>query len=130
MADLTIKKLDGTTNVTYEALTPSSGDKTEAKWRMTSADSGGAAPIERPSLVVKSKSSVNGAVRIVEGKFVMPATVTVGGSTAVKPSVFSFTGTVDQSFSDADAGEFAAQAVNLLKDALVQAVIKNGYAPT
>lgn len=130
MAALTVKKLDGTTDVTYEALTPSSGDKTEAKWRMTSVDSGAVAPALRKTLTVKSKASVNGQVRIVEGKFVSPEVVTIGTTESQKTSTFSFTGTVDQNFSEAQAGEYAAQAANLIKSALMQSVLKDGYAPS
>lgn len=130
MADIIIKKLDGTTDVTYEALTPSSGDKSEAKWRMTSTSSGGLQPALRNTLVCKTKSSVNGEVRILEGKFVAPAVVTVGTTDSQKSSTFSFTGTVNQLFTEAQAGEYAAQVANLLKATLMQSVIKNGYAPS
>lgn len=130
MANISIKKLDGTTDVTYESLTPSSGDKTEAKWRMTSSDSGSVAPALRKTLTVKSKSSVNGVVRIVEGKFVSPEVVTIGTTESQKNSTFSFVGTIDQSFTDAQAGEFAAQVANLIKSDLMQSVIKDGYSPS
>lgn len=127
MADLTIKKLDGITDITYEALSPSSGDKTEAKWRVADAS---VVPALRSTLAVKAKSSANQVVRIVEGKLVMPLVDSSVTSGPVIGSVFSFTGTVHQNFTDAEAGEFAAQAANLIKASLMQTVLKTGYAPT
>jgi len=36
MANITVKKNDGTTDATYTALTPSAGDKVSAQWRNNS----------------------------------------------------------------------------------------------
>lgn len=37
MANITVKKADGTTDVVYTALTPSAGDKTSARWSLTAS---------------------------------------------------------------------------------------------
>lgn len=130
MANITIKKADGTTDVVYTALTPSSGDRTKAVWRVESI---GAIPGNRPVLEISSKASQNGQARIVEGKMSYPETYTdsTTGVIAVRlRDVASFVTTVDQRGVDTTHNEMAAQFANLLKSALVQSIISTGYNAT
>lgn len=129
MADITIKKADGTTDITYTALAPSAGDKTPATWRTESV---GTVAANRPVLMITSKSSSDKLARIVEGKLSYPETFTdsTTGLTSVRlRESFSFTEITRADASDSTNTELAAQAANLLKSPLVQSVLKTGYAP-
>lgn len=129
MANITVKKADGTTDVTYTALNAASGDRSVAKWRVESI---GTIAGNRPIMEVSSKASQNGQYRIVEGKLTYPETVTdsTTGIISVKSrELFSFTSTIDLTSADAVIAEMAAQAANLLKSTLLQSVLTSGYAP-
>lgn len=130
MANITIKKADGTTDIIYVALTPSSGDRTKAVWRVESM---GSVPGNRPLLEISSKASQNGQARIVEGKMSYPETYTdsATGVTAVRlRDVGSFVTTVDQRGTDTTHNEMAAQFGNLICSALVQSIIASGFNAT
>lgn len=129
MANITIKKSDGTTDITYSALNGCSGDRSVARWR---SETVGAIAANRPVFEISAKASSNKQFRLVEGKLVYPETFTdstTGIVAARTREIFSFTSTIDASSADAVIAEFAAQAANLVKAALVQEVIKSGYGP-
>lgn len=130
MANITVKKSDGTTDIIYTALTPSSGDRTKAVWRVESI---GAIAGNRPVLEIQSKASQNGQARIVEGKLSYPETYTdsTTGVTAVRlRDIGSFTTTIDTRGVDSTHNEMAAQFANLLKSALIQSIMSSGYNAT
>lgn len=129
MANITIKKADGTTDVTYVALSGSAGDKTPAQWRVEAA---GSVAANRPTLTITSKSSADRQARIVEGKVLMPETVTDSTTGIVSTRLretFGFTSITRLDAIDATTAELVAQATNLLKSPLVQETLKAGYAP-
>lgn len=130
MADLTIKKADGTTDVTYVALTPSGGDRIAAQWRVEAI---GAVAGNRPVFTISAKSSADKQARIIEGKLSYPETFTDSTTGIVSTRLretYAFTAIVRQDAADATTAEFAAHAANLVKHTLIQSVIKTGYAPT
>lgn len=129
MADITVKKADGTTDVIYVALSPSAGDKTPAQWRIEAI---GTVPGNRPQFQVSSKFSADRQARIVEGKLVYPETFTDSTTGIVATRLretFQFTSIIRLDAADGTTAELAAQAANLLKSTLVQSVLKTGYAP-
>ena len=130
MADIVVKKNDGTTDITYNAMTPSSGDKTPARWRCESI---GTVAGNRPTLELMSKSSVNGQYRVVESKDVYPETFTDSNTGLVKIRdrvLVEARAVVPLNAADAIVAEATAQSINLLKSNLVQLVFKTGFAPT
>lgn len=130
MANITVKKADGTTDIVYTALTPSSGDRTKAVWRVESI---GTIAGNRPVLEVSSKATANGQARIVEGKLMYPETFTdtTTGIISVRlRDIGSFTTTIDIRGVDATHNELAAQFANLLKSTLIQSVIASGFNAT
>lgn len=129
MANITVKKADGTTDVTFNALNPSAGDRTKALWRVEAI---GTIAGNRPTLEIQSKGSVNGQFRIVEGKLTYPETVTDAstGITSVRTrDLLSFTSTIDSNGSDLTHMEMAAIAGNVIKSDLVQSILITGFAP-
>lgn len=61
MANIIIKKADGTTDITYTALTPSSGDKVPAQWRVESI---GTVAGNRPTFMIQTRFSADKQARI------------------------------------------------------------------
>lgn len=130
MASITIKKADGTTDVTYVNQSPASGDATPARWRVEAI---GSVPGNRPTFTVFSKSTANGAARVVTGKLVFPETYTdsTTGLVAIRNTASaSFTAIIPQNLTDITIAETAAQFANLFRATLIQDSIKSGFAPS
>lgn len=130
MANIVIKKFDGTTNITYTAIIPSGGDRLKAVWRSESYASSAA---NRPTLEIMAKSNQSQTQRIVEVLFKYPELVTdsTTGVTSVRlRDVGSLVMTVDQRGTDATTNEACAQFANLMASPLVQETLRTGAAPT
>lgn len=130
MANLTVKKADGTTDVVYVAQVASAGDNSPASWRV---DAIGSVRGNRPILTISSKPTANRAARVVSGKLVYPETYTdsTTGIVEIRSSVScSFTVIVPQLLTDTTITEACAQFGNLLDSALIQSCFTSGFAPT
>jgi hypothetical protein len=129
IANLTVKKNDGTTDVTYTAVVPSGGDKSPALWRNSAV---GTAAAHQPTLVVSSRNNGTGTARRVEGQVVYPTTVTGsdGKVTVADRAIISISGVIPQGMPTADVNEAVSQAMNLFATTLVKDTFKSGYAPT
>jgi hypothetical protein len=129
MADITIKKNDGTTDVTYTKLVASGGDKSPAVWRNNS-ESG--YPGQRPELRITSRPNGDNTARRVDGSFTWPAVYEDTASGTFKILArgnASFSCVIPGNLPDAHAEEFGAQFGNLLAAALIEEVMTSGYAP-
>lgn len=130
MADIIVKKSDNTTNVTYSALQPSSGDGVSATWRSETA---GSQPNVKPTLVLASRWNGPRTARRVDFSFVYPQkyTDTATSLDAVANKVIlSGNVLVPAAVPDTDIAEAIAQGTNLLVSTLVRDSFKIGYAPT
>lgn len=130
MADLTVKKADGTTNIVYTKLSPSSGDKVPAVWRSETA---GAAAGLRPTFEMQAQWNGPRTARRVQINGQYPFTVTDSTTTitTVKARIpFGATWTVPVEIPDTIVAEAVAQLTNCMASSLVQTSIKLGYAPT
>lgn len=128
LANLTIKKSDGTTDVIYTAVAGASGDNTPAVFRNNTV---GTTLAERPSLLVSSKDNGPRTGRRVNLDFSWPITSQdAGGNKAVSGRM---TGTasvlIPQNQDVATIAEQAAQFSNLLAHTLIKASFSEGYAP-
>lgn len=128
MADITVKKADGTTNVTYSATTPAAGDKSPALWINNAV---GTVLAARPRFTLVSASNGTRRARRLRTTFVWPkartdtaGNVTVAGGASGESSYL-----VPQDMTLTEIDEFVAQYSGLLHSALVQASVKSGYAP-
>lgn len=129
MANITIKKLDGTTDIVYNALNPSAGDRTKALWRTEAV---GSVAANRNTAMCSSRSSVNGQYRIVDLEFTVPETYTdsTTGQVLVRTRALAkLTFTTDTRASDSTNGEAAAQLGNFVRSSLFQQVLQSGFAP-
>lgn len=128
MADITIKKADGATDITYTALTPSAGDKTSAIWAPSTVGTGRGF---RPELRVSSHPNAARTVRYVNGIIAWPVVETIGGTpTVTNRNSVSFQCLTAEKSPDSDIDEMVEQAVNLLRSSLMREAMKTGYSPT
>lgn len=130
LADIIVKKNDGTTNITYTGVVPSAGDKTPAIWRSNSV---GAALAQRPELRMQTSLAGSGGSRRFQVNFSFPSLFT--DSSTSRTSVaqrgnFTLTGVVPSEMPDADVNEYIAQGMNLLASPLIVSSLKAAYAPT
>jgi hypothetical protein len=129
ISDLTVKKADAVTDVVYQGLVPSAGDKSPAKWFLTAA---GAAPVYRPSLVLLSEDNGNRTARRFKGTYRYPvwATGTDGVTRIIDTYVEEFTITRPVGMSDTAVAEAVAQRSRLGLTTLYRDAVIQGYAPT
>lgn len=127
MANITVKKNDGTTDVIYTAVQPSAGDKSPAVWQNQTI---GTAVSHRPEFRVWSADNGAGTARRVNYSFVYPsvATGSDGRINVVDKSSGSGSFALAKGQPVADTNEAAAQFGNLLASALMKAMNQTGYA--
>lgn len=126
--NLTIKKADGTTDVTYTVMIASGGDKAPCVWQDLAAS---AVPNARPTL--QAESAWNGAktARRVNVRYVYPYTVTNpdGTTTIINQELGTLSWITPQDVPDSVAAEAAAQFGNLAATAAFKGMLASGYAP-
>lgn len=130
MANIVVKKYDGTTDVTYTALSASAGDNVAAQWRSESAGSQSNA---KPTLTVTSKHNGNRSARRIDIQYRYPQMATdstTGLSTVVNQIPITVSVAVPLGAPDTVVQEAIAQGTNLLVSALVRSSIISGFAPT
>jgi hypothetical protein len=130
MADIVVKKDDGTTNVTYTSLNPSSGDGVPAYWRQEAMATQANL---KATVALRSQWNGNRDARRVEMTFSYPhvATDTTTGLTSVVARVpVSVTATIPAQVPDTVVAEAVSQSANLLASTLMKACLKAGFAPT
>lgn len=132
MADLSVKKADGTTTVVYNALTAAGGDKTAAQWAFTAAST---TPALRPFVKCISRNGEKGSnpTRVVALDIVFPEVVTdpqTAMPTVVARSSCAVTFRISQRMTEPAVKELVHQATNILTTALIREVATVGYAPT
>lgn len=124
MANITVKAANGTTDVVYNALTPSAGDSVSAMWRPNAAST-----IAGHRPVVQMRTQFNGprtARRVhISGKY----PVVVGGAIVATIPV-EYNMTLPTGIEDSAAAEAVHQFNNLLVNILITDSIKAGFAPT
>lgn len=129
VASITVKKNDGTTDVTYTALEGRSGDN-PAKWK---APALGATPVTQPELRVGSKA-VNGSDKgKVIATFLYPYSVvnsTTGVTSVVNRELFRLEYTGDNQIPSAVRDEAVSQGMNLLSSTAFKTALKELSAPT
>lgn len=127
IADIVIKKSDGTTNITYTAISGSAGDKSPAAWRSDSS-----ATLRGNRDVVTLVTQDNGArtARRSNSKAVMPVARTVSGVEVVTDKVIGdLSFLVPNALTDAEISEKIDQALNMFSCPVFRAAIKAGFSP-
>jgi hypothetical protein len=129
IANITVKKNDGTTDVTYTGLVPSSGDKNPALWRNQSQ---GSASAHRPQFTLQSQSNGPKTARRLRSVYEYPVTAvgSDGKTYIVDKAIKEVTWVVPVTMPDTDVNEFVSQSANLDVSTLVKDSVKAGFAPT
>lgn len=129
-ASITIKKNDGTTNVVYNLLAASGGDKSPAVWRCGSASGTGG---QQPSMTMQSRNNGDNTARRMDMTFVFPSVYTDASSSLTQirsKQIFNVTSVLPLDTGAADVLEGPAQFAHFLNDPLVISCLQSGYAAT
>lgn len=126
--NLTVKKADGTTDVTYTLQIASGGDKAPAVWQDLSASP---APNGRPTLKVEGAWNGSKTARRMTSRYEYPYAVTNpdGSVTIVNRCLGDRTFILPQDVPTSVAAEAVVQEANLLATALLTESFWTGYAP-
>lgn len=125
-ANIVVKKADGTTNYTFTALSASPGDGGFAQWRGE-----GTSPALAANLRLKTYWNGNRTARRFEATGNYPKVETVAGvDTVTDYASFSYTGSVPQRMTTAQAADFAAVIANAIASQLLRDSVSSGFAPT
>lgn len=128
IADITVKKNDGTTNIVYASQAPSSGDGTAAVWKSTTV---GTAQAHQPELRLTSREAENGGSRALRSTFQYPQIATdstTSMTSVVNRAVASTDWKFPKGMTQTDINEFVSQYANLIVSSLVVSCIKAGYS--
>lgn len=128
IANITIKKNDGTTDIVYTGVSPSSGDGVPAVWK---AQTVGTAPSHQPEFRLSAREGSKGAQRFLRTTLQYPqiaTNTTTGVTSVVDRATFAGDWHVPKNMSQADINEFASQVANLLASTLIKDCVKAGYS--
>lgn len=130
MADITVKKNDGSTDVIYVKLQASGGEQSPAIWRLAAATGTNG---QKPELRMSSQFNAAQTGRKFKIDFSYPEVYTDANTslTLVKARAnVKVEGFIPIDMTDANAEEFGAQFGNLLAAALIEEAMTAGFAPT
>lgn len=125
-ADITVKDIDGTTNLVYTAVVPAAGDSSPAVWRSLPA---GKPTTHADTLEISSKDNVPKTARRVTANFVHPVVQTVDGREVVTDKIpFTISGPSIMGVDPVENERAVKRFFNLLASPAVQAQFISGYA--
>lgn len=128
-ANITVKKNDGTTDITYTAVQPSSGDGVQAIWKSQTV---GTAPAHQPELRCSARA-IGGSKRRIRFTYVYPeiqTNSTTGATSVAFRELGTFEFEMDTASANVTINEAVAQFANLLASAHAKAISQGGYGPT
>jgi len=132
MANITVKKNDGTTDIVYDALTGAGSDGSPATWRQ---DTGASATLPvglRAVLWLKSLWNGPKTARKLPFRYERPYATqdtTTTRWTSSDRIVIEGTATIPYGIPPGEINEGVSQGCNLLASALIKDSLKTGYAP-
>lgn len=128
IANITVKKDNGTTDIVYTGVSPSSGDGTPAVWKSSTV---GTSPSHQPEFRLMAKEAKQGANRVLRSSMQYPqiATNTTTSVTSVVDKAFADTNwNIPKGMTQTDINEFVSQYANLIVSTLVKDCVKSGYS--
>jgi hypothetical protein len=132
MASITVKKADETTNITYDALSPAGGDKSQAVWRQDTGATAGLPVGHRALLTMSTMNNGPRTARRGEVTFKRPYS-TQNTVTSKYEATDSFVGSaafvMPTAIPAAELSESVRQFCNLLAATLIKQALETGYAP-
>nr|QDH89291.1 MAG: hypothetical protein H3RhizoL13507e1361_000002 [Leviviridae sp.] len=129
LANITVKKNDGTTDIVWSGVAASAGDKSPALWRSLTV---GAAPAFQPAMKMTSRDNGTKSARRVDVEVTYPYTTTGtdGKTYLAEKAIFTGSFVAPQAMPAADYDEAVAQAMNLMASTLVKQSFQAGFSPT
>lgn len=129
IANITVKKNDGTTDVIYTAVVPSAGDKSPAIWRNQTV---GTAAGHQPQVSVVSRANGLNTARRVEltGTYGSLVTGTDGKISVADKVVVTLSAVIPLGMPTTDVNEAVSQLLNVCNSVLIKDSVKTGFAPT
>lgn len=127
MSDVTVKKADGTTNITYTGLNPAGGDGIPAIFRSQTV---GTTPGFKPEVRVLARAKKGERVVRLTARY--PNVKTIGGveTLASQGSKMTLEFQLDESQNQSDIDEASAQFLNFANSTLFKDCTKTGFPPT
>lgn len=132
MANITVKKADGTTDIVFDALSGSGGDGSPAVWRQDTGAASGLPVGHRKLLKLWTVWNGPKTARQMKFNFVMPYAVQDSTTTLYSTKdkvVFDGIITIPQGIPAAEINEAVYQGLNVLASALFKQSGAAGYAP-
>lgn len=130
LANITIKKNDGTTDILYTGVCPSSGDGVPAIWKSQTV---GSAQAHQPEFRLSSRDGAKSQKRNLRATYVYPqisTNSTTGITSVVDRAQADVNWTIPKGMSSVDVNEFASQLANLIVSTLVKQCVQTGYSAT
>lgn len=129
LANITVKKNDGTTDIIWTGVAAAAGDRSPALWRSLTV---GTAPAFQPNLVMLARPNGTGKARRVDMEVHYPYTTTGtdGKTYLAEKAIFTGSMLCPQGMPSIDLNEAVSQAMNLLASTLVKDCLKSGFAAT
>lgn len=133
IADVTVKKFDGTTDIVYAAISGSGGDSQPAVWRQDAGVTASLPLGHRKTAMLSTKYNGPRSARQAELTYIAPyavqdSTTTKWSSTdRVQVKVFA---TVPLNIPASEVNEAVYQACNIAAATLIKSSMASGYAPT
>lgn len=129
IANITVKKYDGTTDVVYTAVASASSDGVPAQYE---AQTGFTVPATRPTFKVTSRFNGKKTSRRVNATYSYPVSYvdsTTGRTVIIGSIAGEFSMILPQDIDQVAVREAHQQCVGLLKSATMKAVFDEGTAP-
>lgn len=133
MANITVKKADGTTDIVFDQVSGSPGDSGVAIWRQDTGANAALPQGQRATLMMGTKFNGPRTARRVNLMFSRPYSVlnsSTGRYEAKDKTVAELTLTLPQEIPVGELAEAAHQFLNLCGSLLVRQSTAAGYAPT
>lgn len=130
IANITVKKNDGTTDIVWSATVPSSGDTTQAQWNSATV---GTALAHQPTYRLGSRDSgAKREARRFDGQVQYPVTAVAGDGSVnvVTTALINISAVLPKNMPKPSIDEAVSQAVNLFAATLTKDSMKSGFAPT
>lgn len=128
IANITVKKNDGTTDIVYSKLVPSAGDSSPAQWRSETAST---IPAHRPTLKMLTQNNARKNARVERISYAYPVFITENGvEKKIGTIPMELNATIGTNFDQSVINEAVSQGGNLMVSALIRQAMKDGYAPT
>lgn len=129
MANITVKKNDGSTDIVWTAVQASGGESSPAVWRSNTIGTG---PSQRPEIRLQSKWNGDQTARRLDisGTYPTLATAADGSVSVIARCNVQASVVVPMGMLDTDINEACAQLMNLMSSSLFKSSLQAGYAPT